>query len=430
MNYKILLFFLLSLTAYKAFSMEAVIDQEEVQEVSRCKREFDVVISQLKFENEERQDINWKALDSVINRILKNIALDPNLGVQCLMGLNEITAQMRSQEPLIKVQMFFGFVSTFLGNTFDILTTKFLHENEDIDLQDNANIEKVNSITQGIVGKIFMKLLTENSDLWDYWFDYVRKNKIEDFEKDFFETEEVFNLDQKISKYIISADFFALIKLLQENYTEVVNEGLMNKAYGMNCLSLLTILIRISFSIPGNNFDDVQELVLRLFHEPRISTTVLALTKIALLEELKQIDKMSEITNFLMRLAMKQSYDLVLKYLKIINFRLDSINTLKEKLFEAVELQDVELTRRRAYELYTITRDFKDKNGDTPLHRAVLMGNQELITTLIGIYPGLLDVANNDGRTPISLAAGSKYLLELIFSIAKACKESSLIEKE
>ena len=125
-----------------------------------------------------------------------------------------------------------------------------------------------------------------------------------------------------------------------------------------------------------------------------------------------------------MLLPWRRDADVIVVFVAVllVNFRFDKINILKERLFVAVNEEDIDLTRRYAFELYTITRDFQNVTGDTPLHIAVLTGNKELIATLLSVYPGLIDIENNAGLTPVKLAAGDKEMLSLIIDIFNICK--------
>ena len=90
----------------------------------------------------------------------------------------------------------------------------------------------------------------------------------------------------------------------------------------------------------------------------------------------------------------------------------------KQKLaevFAAVEASDNDAIKKLAKEIsfnYVV-----DKNGNNPLHKAVLKSDKDTIALIYSIQPKLAQQKNNDGETPIDLTVHRRDILALFVQL-------------
>jgi Ankyrin repeats (3 copies) len=193
-------------------------------------------------------------------------------------------------------------------------------------------------------------------------------------------------------------------------------------------VTLLVILIKKAmhlYVLQLNQLNEFIGIMQRLINEPTIDLN--NIEKI-FKDEIEVVSEMENNENFsIFQRKIKDIKYIMNKIFNAIIWKKEKISAIKVRLFEAVNKQDTKLTFRYAHELYTITRNFRDINGDTVLHIAVLIGNIDIIRILLYVFPNLLFIKNNDGQTPIHIAAakgmeGLKTLADLIEN--KESKES------
>lgn len=421
MNYKALILSLLSIASYNVYSMEAIIKPAKVQKISRCERKLNEILVELKASNNGQLKIDWQALERIMNKILQYISHNSHYKRGFYLRLKWIDQKLKAIDDIVvKEEIFINFIfSIFTMGLFELIDN-----NSAIGAVDSAG-NSYKSISEKLFPKLIDKLMYEDIDLFDNLLLYAQENKLDQFEHDFFKFTDIKDLDENIASLIGQADLISLTELVEKNYNDIIRLNLINKLYtfGINKITILDLLLQhILRSNPNQSSSstvNLRNLVLKLINETQLSIAILIKLKKELNYKIDQINK-----------------DAI--YKKLAGFNLESaqfyleqialtikVKVFTEKLFEAVINKDIDRTRIYAFALASLNADFQNSTGDTPLHEAVLLKNKELIITLLGVCPRLIDIKNNNGQTPISLAAKDKEALRLIFDIANTCLDQS-----
>lgn len=411
MSYKALLLSLLSIASYNAYSMEAIVEPEAVQAVVRCEQKLDHILyclsNQVYFLGGIVNSEFCRAIKLLVKSILKHLQTESEFA-DFYHFLNETHNKIMNIDNL-KLRL-----KTCLLSIHPMVVDKMMHiTNRNLPL--NSNQKSALGILKKLAPVFIEKLIDLRLNLFDEWLIYVRENKFKDFENDVINNN-AWILEHIILSFANHATINSLIELLEKRFSDVAEYKLINKTYGKHQIPLLAFLSQQAISDIEINLS-TRELIIKFVNNPNTSTSVLNATDALINLSINRTHERDAFESIISQTLRLISVD----YLTIINFRLNKIKILKEKLFEAVQNQDTDLTRKRAFELYSITQDFQNAKGDTPMHLAVLMKNKELIQALLSVYPGLIDIENNDGRTPVSLAAGDPEMLKIIFEIANRC---------
>lgn len=310
---------------------------------------------------------------------------------------------------LEKLNMFKRYLCFWL-NTTQVIMFGIFRKNFSFNYYNSLRIKTLGIFLSGI-------------DLFDTFFTYVWKNKIDMYEQEVLsKIKHKMNFSHIVLAYLIDDNKQNLIDFLINCYDQIIEEDILNNPiesdfyanYGTSYLFELIGKLNLGFDQHNKNVRDLQH---KLISEPTINIkswiNVCNIMR-SNLENLKLLNLPEDA---------QKIYILILNMLnKVIKWKQQSMALLRNQLFDAIESQDVELTKKYAHALYTITRNFEKENGDTPLHIAILTKNEDLIKALLSIYPGLMLIANNDGKTPMHIAAGAgpeilKVIMDLMYQI-------------
>lgn len=380
---------------------------------------------------------NLHKIQLLIDRMTTNINLLYSLNLQELINFDHEMVDLINQIETIFLahfdqQQFFNiYISLFSELSIKIYYAIKSTMNRDVD---------INYITFGDLYRKSLKLfLDQNIDLFDSLFEHLKDDNLKEFENQvlskFVKPESlasnIYNL--LIDKGHNSTEFTALINTYYHNLTDanhLLNEKIDTISY--ISISLLEVIMDSMTMHLIRNESEPKKLLLKLINEPTIYINTwlktinsfnITVERSSMLKDLNVLPVSAEGINFL--------NTLIITLKQAISWKQEQIKILRDKLLDAIKKEDLKLTNKFAHELYTITRNFEDDHGNTPLHTAVFhKQNIEIVKILISIYPGLMFAANNEGKTPMHMAAGAgEYMLQLMMDMVYQIKHMDINHK-
>lgn len=231
-------------------------------------------------------------------------------------------------------------------------------------------------------------------------------NTLEDFNKIYLAKDkrlEKLSLHKELEKLIKSGKTIATIEFVSQNFNEIIKNNMHNRLFfnSENNKLYFTEII-LERAARGYLFDQCKVLLDKILKEPSLN--------------IKVIDTLGKYSGYIRSLSDK----LAEPKNKEIKDRLNILDNLiktaftKRKLFSAVRHQDLNRIKIYAKRLNKLSSDLKDHNGENPIHHAVMLENSQMILQTFSLFPKLIMQKNNNKQTPIHLAAGDIYKIELI----------------
>lgn len=388
---------------------EAKIEQ---QEPSRFGAKLDAFIHDIL---KEEEPLN-RTLVQILRRVEKNLMLIKSLNPEQFKFEEEIIFS-----ELTKIYDDFFYNNVTKAHLLLLINLQLLNKSSSY----MFNVYGLTEKTRECFQISMIRLMHFNdSDTIDQFYKHLIENNIEHF---YFE---VIKLKQQKNDNIftrfdkcLATNLDDLVNFVLDNYDEIINENVLSQR--SSTYPHMSRLSHLALQIMSRNPNISHVKFLRkLINEPRIklknwiqTQKLINCTKeIASGPEFKKREYLEAFN------GIKLFFDL---FNKAINWKKEKIEALRAKLFQAVDLENIERTKEYASALYAISISFENQNGDTPLHIAVLKNNVELIKALLSIFPDQIFVVNSDGKTPLHIAAAAgRETLKLMMDLAQPIKDN------